>query len=52
MSGYKTPVDEQDLKVCDDSTVVKLLCFWTLFIVLFLSETPSCLYFKTQRFGD
>jgi hypothetical protein len=26
--------------------------FWTLSIILFLSKTLSCLYFKTQRFGD
>jgi hypothetical protein len=27
---------------------VQILCFWTLPIVLLLSKTPSCLYFKTQ----
>jgi hypothetical protein len=31
---------------------VQILCFWTLSIVLSLSKTPSCLFFKTQRFGD
>jgi hypothetical protein len=25
---------------------------WTLSIILFLSKTPSSLYFKTQRLGD
>jgi hypothetical protein len=29
-----------------------ILRFWTLSIILFLSKTPSCLYFKTQHFGD
>jgi hypothetical protein len=28
----------------------QILCFWTLSIILFLSKTPPCLYFKTQRF--
>jgi hypothetical protein len=51
MPGYKTPGEEQDLKLCDDSTSVQILCFWTLSVVLFLSKTPPCLYFKTQRFG-
>jgi hypothetical protein len=41
-----------DLKVCDNGTLVQILRFWTLSIVLSLSKTPSCLYFKTQRFGD
>jgi hypothetical protein len=30
----------------------QILCFWTLSIVLFLSKTLSCLYFKTQHFRD
>jgi hypothetical protein len=30
----------------------KILCFWTLSIVLFLPKTLSCFYLKTQRFGD
>jgi hypothetical protein len=29
-----------------------ILRFWTLSIVLSLSKTPSCLFFKTQCFGD
>jgi hypothetical protein len=28
----------------------QILCFWILSIVLSLSKTPSCLFFKTQRF--
>jgi hypothetical protein len=30
---------------------VRILRFWTLSIDLFISKTPSCLYFKTRRFG-
>jgi hypothetical protein len=30
---------------------IRVLCFWTLSIVLFLSKTPSCFFYK-QRFGD
>jgi hypothetical protein len=30
----------------------EVLRFWTLSIVLFVSETQFRLYFKTQRFGD
>jgi hypothetical protein len=41
-----------DLKDFDDGTLIKILCFWALFILLFLSKTPSCFYFKTQRFRD
>jgi hypothetical protein len=33
-------------------TIVQLLCSWTLSIVSSLSKMLSCLYFKTQRFGD
>jgi hypothetical protein len=40
------------LKVCDDGTLIQILCFWTLSIVLFLSKTPSYFYLKTQRFED
>jgi hypothetical protein len=40
-----------DRKVCDDGTLVQILCFWTLSIVISLSKTRSCLFFKT-RFGD
>jgi hypothetical protein len=29
----------QALQVCDDGTLVKILCFWTLSIVLSLSKT-------------
>jgi hypothetical protein len=28
-------------KICDDGTLAQVLCFWTLSIVLFSSETPS-----------
>jgi hypothetical protein len=31
---------------------IQILRFWTLSIVLFISKTSSCLYFKTQCFGD
>jgi hypothetical protein len=40
------------LKVCDDGTLVQILCFWTVSIVLSSSKKPSCLFFRTQRFGD
>jgi hypothetical protein len=32
------------LKVCDDSILIQLLCFWTLSIILyfFIHSTPSC----------
>jgi hypothetical protein len=40
------------IKSDDDCTLVQILNFWTLSIVLSLSKTPSCLCFKTQRFGD
>jgi hypothetical protein len=36
--------NKYDLKICDDGTLIQILCFWTLSIALFL--------FKTQRFGD
>jgi hypothetical protein len=29
-----------------------IFCFWTISIVFSLSKTPSCLFFKTRRFGD
>jgi hypothetical protein len=32
--------------------IVQILRFWTLSIVLSSSETPSCLFSKTQRFVD
>jgi hypothetical protein len=32
--------------------LVQVLRFWTLSSVLFLSETRSCLFFKTQCLGD
>jgi hypothetical protein len=35
----KTYMCKQDLKVCDDSKVVQIMCFWTLSIVLSLSKT-------------
>jgi hypothetical protein len=38
-----------DLKVCDDGTLVQILCFWTLSIVL---KTLFSLYYKIQRLGD
>jgi hypothetical protein len=43
---------QYDLKVCDDGTLVQILCFWISSIILVLSKTPSCLYFKTQHFRD
>jgi hypothetical protein len=43
---------KQNLKVCDDGTLIQILCFWTLSIVLFFFKTPSCFYLKTQHFGD
>jgi hypothetical protein len=44
-SGY-------DLKFCDFGKLVQLLRSRTLSIVSSLSKMSSCLYFKTQRFGD
>jgi hypothetical protein len=44
--------NSEDVKVCDDGTLVHILCFWTLSVVLSLSKISSCLFFKTQRFGD
>jgi hypothetical protein len=41
-----------DLKICNDGTLVEILCFWTLSIALFLSKSPFSSHFKTQRFGD
>jgi hypothetical protein len=32
----------------DIMPLVQVWCFWTLPIVLYLSKTPSCLYFKTK----
>jgi hypothetical protein len=34
-----------DLKVCDDGSLIKFYCVWTLSTVLFLLKNP-------QRFGD
>jgi hypothetical protein len=34
------------------SSCTQILRFWTLSIVLSLSKTQPCLFFKTQRFGD
>jgi hypothetical protein len=31
-------------EVCDNGTLVQILCFWTY--------PSSCLFFKIQRFGD
>jgi hypothetical protein len=28
----------QDLKVCDNGTLIQVLCFWTLSIILSLSK--------------
>jgi hypothetical protein len=42
---------EYDLKVCDDGTLVQTLSF-VHYQSSSLSETPSFLFFKTQRFGD
>jgi hypothetical protein len=36
----------QDLKICDHGTLIKILYFWTLSIVLFLSKTLSCIFKK------
>jgi hypothetical protein len=43
---------EFDLKVSDDGELVQLLRLWTLSIFSSFSKMLSCLYFKTQRFGD
>jgi hypothetical protein len=46
---------QRDVKVCDDGTLIQLLCFWTLSIVLFIfmshniSETETGSYRFTQR---
>jgi hypothetical protein len=36
------------LKVCDDGTLIEVLCFWTLSSVLFLFKTLSCYIRKTS----
>jgi hypothetical protein len=43
---------KRDLKICDDGTLVQILCCWTLSIVLSLSKNTVYLFLKTQRFGD
>jgi hypothetical protein len=42
----------KDVKLCDEGTLVQMLCFCTLSIVLSLSKKPSCLFFKTQGCGN
>jgi hypothetical protein len=48
--GFKT--FRYDLKVCDDSTLVQILRFWTLSIVLCLSKASSCLSFLKHSVSD
>jgi hypothetical protein len=40
--------NRQDVKVCENDALVQILRFWTLSIVLFLSETLSCLCLKNR----
>jgi hypothetical protein len=42
LKSYKFKFLKRGLKVCDDGTLIQILCFWTLSIVLLLSKTPSC----------
>jgi hypothetical protein len=48
-SSYRS---KYDLKVCDDGTLLHILCFLTLSIVLSLSKMSFCLSFKTRHFRD
>jgi hypothetical protein len=42
-------VSKKDVKVCDDGTLVQILCFWTLFIVLFLSKSTFLFIFQNTK---
>jgi hypothetical protein len=44
MAVFVHNAENVDLKVCVDSILIQLLCFWALSIGMFL--------FKTQHFGD
>jgi hypothetical protein len=47
---YQHSITVQILKLLPS---LQILCFWTSSIILLsLSKTPSCLYYKTQRFRD
>jgi hypothetical protein len=46
--GPAGTVAEEEEENSKTVLLVQILCFWTLSIVLFLSKTLSCLYFKTQ----
>jgi hypothetical protein len=39
----KYNTNKQDVKVCDDGTLMRLLCFWTLSIILFLLKMNNVL---------
>jgi hypothetical protein len=51
MRGHRTEIRMCDLSVCDDGTLVKLICFWTLSVVLALridwTKLSRC-YLKTE----
>jgi hypothetical protein len=36
------------IKVFDYSTLIQILCFWTVSIILFLPKTPSCFHLKNN----
>jgi hypothetical protein len=40
----------QDLKVCDDGTLIQILCFWTLSIVLSLSKNAALFIYQNTTF--
>jgi hypothetical protein len=49
---YSTPFPTTSIpwsKICEDGTLIQILCFWALSIVLLLSKAPPCFYLKTQR---
>jgi hypothetical protein len=43
---------KSDLKVCDNGTLVQILCFWTLSIILPLCKTQSCLYILKHNVSE
>jgi hypothetical protein len=41
---------QKDLEICDSGTLVQILCFWTLSIILFLSENTVVFIFQNTTF--
>jgi hypothetical protein len=50
VTSFRRPIFIYDLKVCDDGTLVKILCFWTLSIVLSLSKSTVLFIFQNTTF--